>query len=101
RASLGWRDGLVVNVSQHGQSNRRCRTAAAANTVSGLWESGYRDPWTVPGGAPLTWSELQASRWRKQVVIVEFPKWNAVLLRRSQTNGGSTRAPRASSVRVA
>lgn len=92
-------DDIVINVAQHQQSNRRCRMAAAANSVNEFWTAGYRDPWTVPGGAPLTWTELQASRWRKQLVVVEFPKWNAVLLPRSPTKG-SPGARRSSAVRA-
>jgi hypothetical protein len=79
-------DDLVINLSQHQQSNRRCRMARAANRVVELWSDGYRDPWTVPGGAPLTWSELKASRWRKRLVVVEFPKWNAVVVSATNKN---------------
>jgi hypothetical protein len=71
---------VVIDVAQHRRSSRRCKTAAAANRVNELWHASYRDPWTIPGSAPLTWSELRASRWRKRLAVVEFPKWNAVLL---------------------
>lgn len=89
---------VVIDVAQHQRSSRRCKMAAAADRVNELWNAGYRDPWTMPGGAPLTWSELRASRWRKQLAVVEFPKWNAVLGRRSLPKPDS-RAPRPSIVR--
>jgi hypothetical protein len=71
---------VVIDLAQHQRSSRRCKMAAAANRVIELWHAGFRDPWTVPGSAPLTWTELRASRWRKQLAVVEFPKWNAVLV---------------------
>jgi hypothetical protein len=71
---------IVIDVAQHQRSSRRCKMAGAANRVNGLWHAGYRDPWTIPGSAPLTWSELRSSRWRKQLAVVEFPKWNSVLV---------------------
>ncbi|MDP9336305.1 MAG: hypothetical protein M3Q30_23740 [Actinomycetota bacterium] len=71
---------VVIGLSQHQRSSRRCRMASAANRVNELWHAGYRDPWTIRGSAPLTWSELRASRWRKHLAVVEFPKWNAVLV---------------------
>lgn len=81
---------IVLGVAQHQKRSTRCRAATAANHVRDLWTAGYRDPWTIPGGAPLTWTELQVARWRKRVEVVEFPRWNAVLLR-----GDDCREPRA------
>jgi hypothetical protein len=72
---------FVLDRTQHQRSSSRCRCCAPANRVREFWSAGYRDPWTIIGGAPLTWTELRASSWRKKLVVVEFPKWNAVLLR--------------------
>jgi hypothetical protein len=72
---------FVLNRMQHQRSSSRCRCCVPANRVREFWASGYRDPWTIIGGAPLTWTELRASSWRKKLVVVEFPKWNAILLR--------------------
>jgi len=72
---------FVLSRTQHQRSSSRCRCCVPANRVREFWSAGYRDPWTIIGGAPLTWTELRASSWRKKLVIVEFPKWNAILLR--------------------
>jgi hypothetical protein len=71
----------VLNRMQHQRSNSRCRCCVPANRVREYWSAGYRDPWTIIGGAPLTWSALQAASWRKNLVVVEFLNWNAVLVR--------------------
>jgi hypothetical protein len=71
---------VVLDLGQHQRLSSRCRWSAAANRVNEMWVAGYRDPWTIPGGAPLTWSELRASSWRKGVRVVEFPRFNAVLV---------------------
>jgi hypothetical protein len=71
---------VLIDVDRHQRSSHRCKMAAAANRVTKLWPAGYRDPWTIPCGAPLTWTQLRTSRWRSHLVAVEFPSWNAVLV---------------------
>jgi hypothetical protein len=71
---------VVLDVGQHQRLSSRCRWSAAANKVNDLWVEGCRDPWTISGGAPLTWSALRASSWRTRLKVVEFPRFNAVLL---------------------
>jgi hypothetical protein len=73
---------VVIDVEQHQRLSRRCKIAAAANRVNVLWHPGYCDPLTMPRGAPLSWSELRASRWRQVLELVEFSRWNAALVRR-------------------
>ncbi|MGQ0826548.1 MAG: hypothetical protein ACT4OX_16225 [Actinomycetota bacterium] len=75
---------VVLDLGQHQRLSSRCRWSAAANRVNELWVGGYRDPWTVRGGAPLTWSELRASSWRKRLTVVEFRRFNAALVTRER-----------------
>ncbi|GAC1373508.1 MAG: hypothetical protein NVS1B12_17160 [Acidimicrobiales bacterium] len=69
-------NGLAV----HKATNARCRWIVAAERVNGLWDDGWRDPFSLPG-VPLAWSELQArASWRRRVATVRFPRWIAVLV---------------------
>ena len=72
--------GTVMKLAMHQRTSTRCRTAAAANQVRDLWGLGHRDPWTAADRAPLTWVDLQLVRWRRRVILVEYPKYNAVLM---------------------
>lgn len=71
---------LVVQVGRHRQASTRCRMARAANQVIGLWEGGYRDPWSATEKPPLLWGDLQVARWKHRLAVVEFPRNNAVLI---------------------
>lgn len=73
---------VVVHLAAHQRSNTRCRTAAAANRIVDLWTLGYRDPWTAIDHPPLTWAELQVARWKRRLIVVEFPQQVAVLIDR-------------------
>ena len=94
---------VVVHLMRHQRTSRRCRTAAAANQVLELWAEGYRDPWTATERPPLSWGQLQIVRWKRRLVVVEFPQYNAVLVaptlldpepRRSpQTRSGARAGP--------
>jgi hypothetical protein len=71
---------LVVKLEAHQRTSTRCRTAAAANRVREHWDKGYRDPWTATDRPPVGWSALQVARWKHRLVVIEFPKVNAVLI---------------------
>jgi hypothetical protein len=93
----------VQHLGRHQRMSRRCRTATAANRVEELWAAGYRDPWTAADQPPLVWGQLQVVRWKRRLVVVEFPQYNAVLIasaragtdrhRRSQTCSGTRSGP--------
>lgn len=68
-------------VAVHQARSARCRWMHAAAEVRRAWEEGWRDPYSMPSGTPLTWTELQSGmKWRKQIRTVAFPHWTAVLL---------------------
>ncbi|HEX5266059.1 MAG TPA: hypothetical protein VFW24_04750, partial [Acidimicrobiales bacterium] len=59
----------------------RCRWIRAAAQVRLAWDQGWRDPFSLGRGTPLTWAELQRTvRWRNRIRVVRFPLWTAVLL---------------------
>jgi hypothetical protein len=65
----------------HHARNTRCRWAHAAREVRHLWDDGCRDPFSLGGDTPLSWTELnQTVRWRTRVRTVPSPHWTAVLL---------------------
>jgi hypothetical protein len=67
-------------INLHRTKSTLCRWRRARGEVRGLWEAGWRDPFTVPG-APLSWEGLQARvAWRRRTRTIEFPLWIAVLL---------------------
>jgi hypothetical protein len=71
------RRGLIT----HQVRSTRCRWVHAAREVRVTWEQGWRDPYSLPAGTPLTWTELQRTvRWRNRIRVVPFPNWTAVLL---------------------
>jgi hypothetical protein len=65
----------------HKSSSFRCRWTHAAAGVRVAWAAGWRDPFTMPGGTPLSWADLQAAAcWRSRIQTVRFPDWTAVLV---------------------
>lgn len=68
-------------LANHERRSTRCCWVRAAREVRRAWELGWRDPYSLPAGTPLSWTELQrAARWRNRLRTVRFPRWTAVLL---------------------
>jgi hypothetical protein len=68
-------------LANHQIRSTRCRWAHAAHEVRLAWQQGWRDPYSLPRGTPLSWTELQRTvRWRNRIRAVRFPNWTAVLL---------------------
>ena len=68
-------------LARHRAANTRCRWIRAASQVRQAWDMGWRDPFSLDPGTPLSWAELQRTvRWRNRIRIVAFPQWTAVLL---------------------
>jgi hypothetical protein len=66
---------------RHKSSSFGCRWTYAAAQVRVAWAGGRRDPFSMPTGTPLSWTDLQAAaRWRDRIQTVRFPDWTAVLL---------------------
>jgi hypothetical protein len=67
-------------INLHRAKSTLCRWRRARGEVRTLWDTGWRDPYTVPG-APLSWEGLKArTAWRRRIHTIEFPLWTAVLL---------------------
>jgi hypothetical protein len=64
----------------HQGSSSRCRWIRAAREVRLAWQEGWRDPYSMGGGTPVTWGDLQRAAWRDRIWTVRFPRWTAVLL---------------------
>jgi hypothetical protein len=69
-------------LGHHQRTNSVCRFLADTATVQRLWDTGYRDPYSLRHeGLPLTWYQLKSRvAWRDRLHIVPFRLWNAVLL---------------------
>jgi hypothetical protein len=66
---------------RHKSASFRCAWMHAAGQVRVGWAEGWRDPFSMPAGTPLSWTDLQATAlWRPRIQTVRFPDWTAVLL---------------------
>jgi hypothetical protein len=84
--------GAFVSTSalrSHQAKSASCLWRRAALEVRCAWRDGWRDPCSVRG-APTTWGELSASRWRRRLHTVPFPRWIAVLLPPNTGDGRRT-----------